>query len=59
LRCADIEKMLKSGEAPDFMVEAANMMRKYSIAEAVQVMVKAADLFCNDGKITNGARLKK
>jgi len=59
LRCAEIEKMNKSGEASDYLLEAANMQKKYNIAEAVQSMLRAADLMCNDGKISQAARVKK
>jgi len=46
IKCVDCEKALKSGEAVDYIVEAANMLKKVNSADAIKLMEEAVELYC-------------
>lgn len=58
LRCAELQKEMKE-DPSDYYVEAANMQKKYNSAEAVKTLDLAVRALCDDGKISQAARLKK
>jgi alpha-soluble NSF attachment protein len=59
LKAAHIETLGKTGDAAEYLIEAANMQRKTNTAESIKTMNKAAELMCAEGKISQAARLKK
>lgn len=59
-RCVTCDKSLKSGESADFLVEAANAIKKVNTAgnlfdlfqiEAIEYMDQAIEVYCADNRI--------
>lgn len=59
LRCAECEKIAKSGEAAEYLVQAADSLRKINTASAIELMQQAIDLYIQDSRISYAAKLKK
>eukprot|EP01017_Pseudomicrothorax_dubius_P037227 TRINITY_DN542_c0_g1_i4.p1 TRINITY_DN542_c0_g1~~TRINITY_DN542_c0_g1_i4.p1 ORF type:complete len:300 (+),score=99.84 TRINITY_DN542_c0_g1_i4:137-1036(+) len=59
MRCADCERINRSGDAAENIQEAANVMRKVNSAEAIKLMQEAVNEYLKDGRINNAARIKK
>jgi Soluble NSF attachment protein, SNAP len=59
LKCADCERIAKSGEEVEYIVQAADSIRKVNNATAIDLMQKACDLYISDSRISYAAKLKK
>ena len=59
LKCADCERTAKSGEEAEYIVQAADAIRKVNTATAIELLQRACDLYISDTRISYAAKIRK